>query len=212
MASIEFQNPKDTANVHLYKLYPYILCFRQDYGPKKHSHDLNLGSGSKYEKFYREEYSALDFFEYIENNIDGILEELNLRWIISILECYADGHPSSEIKLQALSLVNLARIEHIHQSYMYSLNLDRVNFYKQYESISDNKVDICGGLCRYIGETEVHLNLMWRNLQLINHFALRKMFKFLHTEFRTKWYSSFTHESIYEIATKIDELKKDTKK
>ena len=208
MASIEYQNPRDPRFKHLYKLHPYIICFRDARGPKKHGDDLF--HFPYIQEFYKDEFSISDFFEYVDNNVDEIVEELNLRWIISILECYTDGHPDTSVRLQALTLTNLVRAEHIHQSYMYTIGISRQEFIKLHNP-ADNKTNIVGGLLRYIGDGDLYVNLMWRNLELITHHTLRKFLNKFRMEFSDKWYSLFESESFSEIYDEIIKLKKEAK-
>jgi putative sugar O-methyltransferase len=96
----EQQNPDD--GHHLKILHPFIKASRKN-GPDGFvKSDLD----KEFEKTYKFE----NFNKYVRDNIDEICEELNSRWLLSILESYVDESKDEVEGLMALTLYSIMRM------------------------------------------------------------------------------------------------------
>jgi hypothetical protein len=213
MASFEFLDPKtDDSLVHLKFLLPYIRAFRHKHGPLKRCYDFGVYPGEYEGKeatldrfdFIRKEFNEDRFFNYVSVNLDQILDECNFRWALSILMCYVDGHPSRDIRLQALCLSNLIRFDTFHLSFVdnskisnreYTVNNEKYSqhgsFYlknKQHKKIPIKYLD---GFWNNSGGTDSLQLIYLRAEELVTDKDLLKLFYFCVNKLVNHWGSLF---------------------
>lgn len=203
MASVELLKPSKEETPHLFYLLPFIHAFRQRYSPIKRCvsyGEFPIEDRKAYLEridFYKNEFNEETFFKYVESNIDEILNEVNLRWGLSILTCYADGHSDINIRLQANQICNLVRFDSYHLSFIDRIKFDK----KEYLRISkdffngkpNKKIPIkhLDGFWNNIGATDSIGLLYMRNYKLITDNTLTKMFRFCITKLIFHWASLF---------------------
>ena len=203
MASVELLNPSKEETPHLFYLLPFIHAFRQRYSPIKRCvsyGEFPIKDRKAYLEridFYKNEFNEEIFFKYVESNIDEILNEVNLRWGLSILTCYADGHSDTNIKLQANQICNLIRFDSYHLSFIDKIKLNKIEYDKFCQDFFKDKIDKkvpikhLDGFWNNVGTTD-SINLLYmRNYKLINDNTLTKMFRFCVSKLILHWASLF---------------------
>ena len=100
--SKESQQPK--YGHHLKILHQFIIASRKN-GPDGFIKKSNATT-EKFAKTYKFE----NFNKYVRDNIDEICEELNSRWLLSILESYVDESKDEVEGLMALTLYSIMRM------------------------------------------------------------------------------------------------------
>lgn len=212
MAGIELLVPTEDKTPHLFYLVPFIHAFRHKHGPQKRAYEYDSYPGEKEGKglnadkftFYRKEFDEETFFDYVETNLDDILNEVNLRWALSIITCYADGHSNVNIRLQANQICNLIRFDSYHLSFVDRMQIDRLEYKKlsnefwanhllQYKGRDHKKVPIkyLDGFWNNIGATDSISLLYMRNYKLITNITLSKLFRFSISKLLLHWASLF---------------------
>tara|TARA_B100000287_G_scaffold185324_1_gene175234 strand:- start:170 stop:895 length:726 start_codon:yes stop_codon:yes gene_type:complete len=203
MASIELLKPSIEETPHLFYLLPFIHAFRQKHSPIKKCSDYgeyqkdNHLNYLKRLDFYKKEFSEEKFFEYVESNIDEILNEVNLRWALSILTCYADGHSDTNLRLQANQICNLIRFDSYHLSFVDRVKIDKKKYNKlcndfwKGKSIKKIPIKYLDGFWNNVGNTD-SINLLYmRNYKLITDTTLTKIFRFCVSKLILHWSSLF---------------------
>jgi hypothetical protein len=213
MASFEFIDPnKDESLIHLKFLLPYIKAFRHKHGPLKRCYDHGVYPGEYEGKvanlknfdFIRKEFNEDKFFNYVSTNLDQILNECNLRWALSILMCYVDGHPSRDIRLQALALSNLIRFDTFHLSFVdnsklsnrdYILNSNQYtengSFYLKNKKHNKIPIKYLDGFWNNSGGTDSLQLIYMRAEELVTNKDLLEIFYFCVRKLVNHWGSLF---------------------
>lgn len=233
MASFEFIDPmKDESLVHLKFLLPYIKAFRHKHGPLKRCYDHGVYPGEyegkvadlkKYD-FIRNEFNEDKFFNYVSINLNEILNECNLRWALSILMCYVDGHPSRDVKLQALALTNLIRFDTFHLSFVDNSKISHYEYLRNFEDYSENgsfylknkkhnKVPLkyLDGFWNNIGSTDSLQLLYLRVEDLVTNKVLLELFYFCVRKLVNHWGSLFKlgvkARTFEDVSLRVEEYK-----
>lgn len=142
MAGFETTKLTEDKHPHLKHLLLWIQSMRQKFGPAKKCYNWAADPKSSTYKqnyyYYHNTFKVEYGFEYIKKNMDSIIKELDARWCISLINCYSDGHPDRETRLEALSIANLCRFDQFHLSFAAAIDTDLKGYNKSIEEFWKN--------------------------------------------------------------------------
>jgi len=164
----EQQDPKE--GHHLKILHQFIKASRKN-GPG----GITKKSNATTEKFAKT-YKFENFDRYVRDNIDGICDELNSRWLLSILESYVDESKDEVEGLMALTLYSIMRMAQTSAS-MLLLNEYYVTGY------DGGDVSIKNGLNPFL-KLEPGFTALWDGLPLRN--GPDNVFKYMYIRLKDK--------------------------
>ena len=96
--------PIDNQNKNLFYLHKFIVSSRRNSNVKGTDKPLNFDK---------------DIRQYVNQNIDDILIELDLRWIAALLNTYIDSSDDEKEKLYSMILVSLIQLIQGTTSHLY---------------------------------------------------------------------------------------------
>ena len=184
-----FQNPREEKNKHLFIIWPMILYCRGLTDGYINSIG-NLGGDKDYnlQRKVKDTWKEFDFKElddYVKKNIDGICNELNLKWLSSLCECYADLGESEHDRFCGVLLSTFYRLTQTSTSYLYKAGIFDDN-YNWPEELNDKKfkksaykIDIFDGTHLRTGDDKIIKRLIVRAKNVIDDKSV--FYKLLHT-------------------------------